>query len=60
MVWHILPVSDEKKHKESQFCECCPKVIDIEENRLIVHNSFDGREGVEIVNELLKNIENKA
>lgn len=35
-------------------CECKPRIEYEGEGAIVVHNSFDGREGVEWVNELLK------
>lgn len=63
-IWHVFPQNDLKPHLTvcadlpglPPFCdcECNPNVI-VEENDayIIVHNSFDGREGVEIANEIL-------
>lgn len=56
MIWHILPTNDLKEHQEEgSLCECEPKV-EIQENGdiMIIHNSFDGREAVEIANEIIK------
>jgi hypothetical protein len=38
-------------------CLCTPRYEKTEDddNWVIIHNSFDGREGVEIVNDILKN-----
>lgn len=48
---HVLPVNDLKPHDESENCACKPKVkyttpasIYRSRGRLIVHNSYDGRE----------------
>lgn len=54
---HVYPTNDLEQHDlEGTQCNCNPKVI-IEPNAeiIIVHNSFDGREGVELANEILKN-----
>lgn len=51
MNWHVLPVDDIKPHEESTTCKCEPKVIHVNGNMVIVHNSFDGREGLEWFNE---------
>ena len=41
---HIYPLNDVYEHDtESEFCKCNPKI----EDKLIIHNSFDGREYVE-------------
>ena len=49
MIWHLLPVNDLKEHEEKSTCECSPSV-EIQENldMLIIHNSFDGREAIEL------------
>jgi hypothetical protein len=63
-IYHVLPIDDEKPHKEiTHFrpvglpfcdCECKPEHIETENGgMIIVHNSFDGREGVEWANETL-------
>lgn len=55
MTWHILPVADIEPHDESSTCKCEPAVQVMEFGDLIIiHNSFDGREGVEIANQILK------
>ena len=52
--WHILPLNDVKKHKESEFCKCNPKVeVQSNGNVLFIHNSFDGREAVEMAKEII-------
>lgn len=55
MNWHVLPVNDVEEHEELTTCKCEPRVEFIEGDMLIIHNSFDGREGVEWVNEILNN-----
>jgi hypothetical protein len=53
---HVYPLGDIELHKlEGTDCKCEPNII-IESNSdiIVVHNSFDGREGVELVNEILK------
>ena len=56
MNWHILPINDLIIHEENTTCECEPKVEFLENgDMLIVHNAFDGREAVEIANEIIKN-----
>lgn len=57
MNWHVTPVGDLKEHEESTTCKCEPKVLHENGDMIVVHNSFDGREGIEVVNEILKNIE---
>ena len=46
-VWHILPVDDSDEHEESSMCKCEPEVQESGGGILIIHNSFDGREGLE-------------
>lgn len=50
---HILPVSDLKEHEESSTCGCNPKIIEESGELICVHNSYDGREGLELANEIL-------
>ena len=54
---HVTPLNDIEEHDLSysgNTCKCEPKVI-IEPNSeiIVVHNAFDGREGVEWANEIL-------
>lgn len=51
--WHVIPNNDLKPHDESTTCHCEPRVEHINGNMVIIHNAFDGREGLEIVNEIL-------
>jgi hypothetical protein len=53
MAWHVLPTNDIEEHEESTTCKCEPRVVHENGEMIIVHNSFDGREGVEIANEIL-------
>lgn len=43
---HIIPIDDLKEHEHSDQCWCRP-ARDSEENRVVVHNSLDGREQYE-------------
>ncbi len=65
-IYHVYPVNDEQEHLlEGDFleqtkqiccyCKCEPEIkLDLETDTvMIVHNSFDGREGVELANEVL-------
>ena len=54
---HVYPINDLEQHDlEGTQCKCNPQVItDPNAEIIIVHNSFDGREGVELANEILKN-----
>jgi hypothetical protein len=55
---HVYPIDDLKEHNitdTGNTCECNPQIIIEPDSELIVvHNSFDGREGVEWFNEILK------
>ncbi len=52
-IYHVRPINDIKKHSLSHACHCIPKLYIEGENMVVVHNSFDGREGVEWTNEIL-------
>lgn len=65
-VWHVLPVDDIQPHIDKvtyppdgmPYCDCPCKPTCREEGKdgfLVIHNSFDGREGVEWANEILDN-----
>lgn len=54
MIYHILPINDIEEHEEASTCKCNPVVKEESGDLLIIHNAFDGREGVELVNEFLK------
>lgn len=54
MNWHVLPTNDIEQHEESTTCKCEPRVEHINGNMVIIHNSFDGREGLELFNDILK------
>jgi hypothetical protein len=54
---HVAPLDDIEEHNLSDTgntCKCNPEVI-IQSNSeiLVIHNSFDGREGLEWANEIL-------
>jgi len=64
--YHVYPVNDLEEHDTEEtplfpdketglYCRCKCKPSESWENGclLIVHNSFDGREGVELANEIL-------
>lgn len=62
--WHVFPQNDEKPHEFTSTlddglycpCKCAPIIIEKENGAfIIVHNSFDGREGVEWAAEILSN-----
>lgn len=50
---HVLPIRDLEEHEETTTCKCQPKVIEENGELIVIHNSFDGREGVEWVNDFL-------
>jgi len=63
-VWHVLPNNDWKPHVDGcsiDFsngqplcaCPCKPKVVAEFSGFIIIHNSFDGREGLEWAEEIL-------
>jgi len=62
-VYHVYPRNDLEEHYlECVYpaigspycpCKCDPQFKEEGDGLLIVHNSFDGREGVEIANEIL-------
>lgn len=45
---HVLPVNDIAEHSESDDCICHPKISYVDGGgKVVVHNSFDGREILE-------------
>jgi hypothetical protein len=56
MTWHVTPINDLEPHEESSTCKCEPKVLIENGDMIVVHNSFDGREGLEEVNRILHNL----
>jgi hypothetical protein len=59
MTQHIIPLNDLKEHEQETTCHCEPSVIWESGNMIVVHNSFDGREGIEWTEDLLNNKSNK-
>ena len=52
--YHVHPVEDKKEHDTESFtCHCNPEIKTQDGNMIIIHNSYDGREGVEWANEIL-------
>lgn len=50
-VWHVEPVNDLKPHS-GEFCKCGPRVeVQSNGSKLVVHNSWDGREFWEVENQ---------
>lgn len=52
-IYHVIPLGDTKSHRESYVCSCLPEIKYESHNMIIVHNSNDGREGIEWANEIL-------
>jgi len=51
MSLHVYPINDLEEHVLESTCKCEPSLV--EEGEMIwVHNSFDGREGLELYDEL--------
>lgn len=53
-IYHVLPNMDKQLHSENYKCHCEPEIMNEGLNMVVVHNAFDGREGVEWANEILK------
>lgn len=51
--WHIRPIN-ESEHLHDTCCQCNPRVEQENGIDLVVHSSFDGREGLEQAMALLK------
>lgn len=62
-IWHVVPMGDIQPHWDECIidddgtplckCVCEPTTYKEDAGYIIVHNSFDGREGVEWTNEIL-------
>lgn len=54
-IYHVYPINDTNEHDtESSTCICRPVVeLLINGDILMTHNSFDGREGLELAQEVL-------
>lgn len=48
---HVIPLNDTHDHQQSERCHCEPRI----EDGVVIHNAFDGREGVEWMNSILEN-----
>ena len=59
MTTNVLPVNDIKEHDESSACECQPRVEMVNGGILIIHNSYDLREVIERVYEILGDANDK-
>ena len=45
MALHVLPVNDIRLHSESgEICHCNPRIDRSNDEVLVIHNAFDGRE----------------
>jgi hypothetical protein len=54
---HVHPINDIREHDTSDTgntCLCNPIVILENYEMIVIHNSFDGREGVEWANDILR------
>ena len=53
MSYHVVPINDLEEHELSSSCKCNPKLT-MENNEMIfIHNSYDLREIIEEVDEIL-------
>lgn len=52
MAIHVTPIDDLEPHTEDTTCKCQPKVIFENGEMIVIHSAFDGREGMEWVNEI--------
>lgn len=50
---HVLPVNDTTEHEETTECKCRPIIKTEGESMIVIHNSYDGREGLEWAKEIL-------
>jgi hypothetical protein len=51
---NVLPANDSEERTPDTTCKCHPTVETGGEEILVIHNSFDGREAVEVANQILK------
>lgn len=51
---HITPINDLKEHEDSSTCDCEPSILEENGELICIHNAYDGREGLELANEILK------
>jgi hypothetical protein len=52
---HIIPYQDSGEHYCIPECPCKPRVIEHGESIIYVHNSYDGRENLEIDSKIRMN-----
>lgn len=50
---NVLPIDDIEHHEEDTTCKCNPTVVEEGGEMIVIHNSFDGRECVEMANKIL-------
>lgn len=50
---HVIPLNDLKEHDCDSTCECQPYILEEGGELICVHNSYDGRECLEMTNEIL-------
>lgn len=50
---NIIPIDDLKEHTENNSCACSPSIIFENEEMIVIHNAYDGRQFKE---ELINNI----
>lgn len=55
-IYHVTPMNDLKDHSSNTEtpCWCNPNIKTENGDLIIIHNSADGREGVEMAKEILK------
>lgn len=51
MIWHVTPNNDLHPHDDNSECKCNPRLMNVNGNTIVVHNSYDGREGMEWLKE---------
>lgn len=52
-LWHVFPTDERDRHElTGTNCPCNPR-IETRDTIIVVHNSWDGREAVEIANDIL-------
>ena len=53
-MYHVLPINDIKPHEEEGTqCSCKPRLEIHNGEMIVIHNSFDHREAVEMAEEIL-------
>jgi hypothetical protein len=41
---NVIPLNDLKEHEEQSTCECCPTLIIVNGEMILIHNSYIKRE----------------